>query len=270
MKRLFVIFVCLLLSVSCEAADIEIWNRISLEDTDKQSLDGTVRKIWHVFERAAIDRGLIVKPNYKPFEPESYISVLFDTPLGELSYHGYGLRATSNNEGIENVSFYRISEEGAGELNQVGYFRGRLGEELTYSVSADKKLSDKLRAFDRMRLEAFNSTEVPVEDAVFFFPQISALRLRFNNLYPKDDVPNKQVVFSPGMVHFGAILGTDIFISYWHDLASDRMVWGEISWKTSIGEFVTGEEVGLAQAFFFYMQEMLSKAGMIVPARKPF
>lgn len=287
MRKIFVL--ALLLAALCvfpswkSSAQVqEVWNRISLEDTEERALDETVRKIWEVFDTAARDRGLVIRLNYKPFTPVYRTVMRLDTPLGELAYYGYNLSVIGNDK-AEGLSLSRSTsseEQDSNQENKIGYARGRLGEELAYWMSLKSVESQTLSAWDVLKLESFTpiiapqpdneNPSVSVDDAIFFFPEIKDLKLRFLNLYPKVDEPFREISFSPGRLRFGSLLDTDVSISYWKDVISGRMVAGEVYWKMTFSEFTTGEEVGLANSFFYFMQERLAKAGLIVPAVIPF
>lgn len=264
----------------CSAEVRDFWFHISLRDTDEQSLEASAKKIWEIFSTAARDRGFVIKPNHEPFTPARTTVVRLDTPLGEIAHSGRELVAVSDGVGaLESVTLRRMTDDAVAESTQkhtVGYARGRLAEELVYWESGTTKEARKLSAWDAMRLESFAPVlskhaappSVPTADALLFFPELEGMKLRFQNLYPQDSVPTQKIIFAPGRLRFGSVLDTDILISYWKDLSSHRMVSGSVSWELTLGEFVTGEEIGLAQSFFFLMQERLAKAGLIVPALK--
>ena len=75
-----------------------------------------------------------------------------------------------------------------------------------------------------------------------------------------------KTTYEPGRIRFGSVFDSDVRISFSHNIITGKMVHGEIFWKTTFGEFTTGEEIGLYQSFFYFMQECLAKAGLIAPA----
>lgn len=274
-KIILLLLIALFLFAGRSFAGIDgVWHHVSLEDIAENTLEQTAKRIWRIFEVAAKDRGFVIKPNYKPFEPNVQTIVRLDTPLGELAHNGCILTVRSDSDGkVERVVFSRSSkteESTSTQKNLVGYSRGRLGEELTFWVSEKIAAADQLSAWKTMRLDMLKGPSVAVEDAQYFFPEIADMRLRFINLFPQDRFPFQKIIFAPGRIVFGSILDTDVFISYWKSAASGQMIGGEISWKITFGEFLTGEEIGLAESFFYFMQENLSKAKLITPAKMPF
>lgn len=287
MRKVFVLiflafaFLCGFFAGNSGAEVKEFWYVLSLEDTDAKSLEAAAQKVWHVFETSARTRGLVIKLNHKPSEQKTQTVMRLDTPLGELAHRGVSLFAVSGKNGrVEKVSLRRITksdESNSTRRIQIGYANGRLGETLDYWESENSAESETLNSRGLLNLDLFapiivqqpegHSVVVPVSAAEYFFPEIKDLRLRFNNLYPQNGEPFQFFEFAPGRLHFGSVFNTDVFISYWKDVSSERMVRGEISWEFEFGEFITGEEVGLAQSFFYFLQENLAKAGLIAPAK---
>jgi len=266
----------------------EIWNHISLSYTGVSSRDSKVRDIWKEFEKSSIQRGMIIKHNYQPFVPVTNRIIILDTPAGELAYRNYNLHvATEVVDGkdtrITELTLSKISDKqfpGATREQQIGYANGKLGENILCWAGHKRIIPEKLKASDQLnKLEnfkrsieleysgEFDNRRVPVEDVYYFFPEISKdLKLSFDHLYPQNETPLYKTTYEPGRIRFSSLLDSDVRITFVHNLITGKMVHGEISWKTTYGEFVTGEEIGLSQSFFYFMQESLAKANLIAPA----
>jgi len=274
-------------STACTGEIKEIWNYINVNDTDVDSIDSRTKDIWKEFEKCSMQRGMVIKPNYQPFVPTVNRIIILDTPMEELAYRGYCLRVETEvingkDARIAELTLSKISRTQFPEAvmeQQIGYANGKLGENITYWVKQKKIIPEELKAFDQLKLENFKRSieleysggsdyrRVPVEDVLYFFPEISDdLKLNFDYLYPQNDTPMRRTAFEPGRIRFGSLLNSDVKISFLHNMITGKMIHGEISWKITFGEFVTGEEIGLCESFFYFMQENLAEAGLIAPA----
>ena len=269
----------------------EIWNHISLNDTDVSFIDFKARSIWNEFEKSSIQRGMIIKPNYQPFVPVVNRIIVLDTPAGELAYRKYSLRVETEiidgkDARITELTLSRISDvqfPEAGIELQIGYANGRLGKSVSFWIEQKRIVPEELKAFEQLKkLENFKRSieleysgdidyrRVPVEDVFYFFPEISNLKLNFDYLYPQNDKPMFKTTYEPGRIRFGSLLDSDVRISFVHNIITEKMVHGEISWKTTFSKFTTGEESGLSDSFFYFMQEKLAEANLVAPANVMF
>ncbi|MCL2767117.1 MAG: hypothetical protein FWE49_00075 [Synergistaceae bacterium] len=265
----------------------EIWHHISINDTEVGSIDSKVKSLWKEFEKSSLQRGMLTKINYQPFVPVVNRIIILDTPLKELAYRNYCLRiktevVNGKDVGITEITLTKMSDEYFPEANmeqQFGYANGKLGKKLTFWVDEKKIIPEKLSAFQQVKkMENFkrsieleysgkdDNRRVPVEDVLYFFPELNSVKFSFDNLYPQNDTPMFETTYEPGRIIFGSMLDSDIRISYLHNTITGKMIRGEISWRVTFSEFATGEEYGLSESFFSFMQENLAKAGLIAPA----
>jgi hypothetical protein len=290
-KKLFLLMlslVILFISSAVSAGEIkEIWNHISINNTEFSSIDYKVRSIWEEFEKSSIQRGLVVKPNYQPFVPLISRIIILDTPVGELAIRNYCLRVETevkNGEDVRitEITLSKIFDERFPEATveqQTGYANGKLGGKVTYWLGQKKIIPEKLSALEQLKLENFKRSieldysgdidyrRVPVNDVFHFFPEISNdLKLNFEYLYPQNDRPMFKTTYLPGRIRFGSLLDTDVKISFVHNIITAKMVRGDICWKTNLGKFTTGEEFALCESFFYFIQESLAKENLIAPA----
>jgi hypothetical protein len=231
---------------------------------------------------------MVIKPNYQPFVPVINRIIILDTPAGELAYRNYCLRVETeviNGEDVRitEIILSKISDTKFPEATieqQIGYANGKLGEKKTSWLGQKRIIPEELSALEQLKLENFKrSTEldfsgevdnrrVPMEDVFYFFPEISNdLKINFDYLYPQNDKPMFRSTFEPGRIRFGSLLDTDVKISFIHNIITAKMVYGEISWKTSWSKFTTAEEHALCESFFNFMQECLAKENLIAPAQ---
>ena len=291
-KKLFLFMfslVFLLTSSIVYAGEIkELWNHVSISDTNINSIDSKIKDIWKEFEKSSIQRGMLIKHNYQPFVPIVNRITILDTPAGEIAYNNHCLRIESEiidgkDGNITELVFSRVSETEfpkATMERQLGYAKGKLGESIIYWIEEKRISTEKLRAFEQLKkLENFKRSieleykgenddrRVPLEDVFYFFPEISNdLKLNFGYLYPQNEAPMIKTTYEPGKIRFGSLLNSDVKVTFLHNIITGKMVSGEISWKTTFGEFTTGEEIGLCYSFFYFIQESLSKANLIAPA----
>jgi hypothetical protein len=285
---LIISLVSLFISSAVHADEIkEIWNHISLNNTEFNSIDSTVKSIWSKFENSSIQRGLVVKHNYKPFVPVINRIILLDTPAGELAFRGYSLHIETEvidgeDVRITEVTLSKLSDTKFPEAimeQQFGYANGKLGEKMTYWISHKKLIPEKLSATEQLKFESYKRSieleytgdiddrRVPKDDIFYFFPEISNdFKLNFDYLYPQNDRPMFKATYEPGRIRFGSIINSDVKLTFIHNIATSKMVNGEISWKTAINEFTTGEEFALCESFFYFMQESLANENHIAPA----
>ena len=291
-KELFLFMfsiVFLFFSTTVYAAEFkDIWNHISISDTDINSIDSKIKDIWTKFEISSVQRGMLIKHNYQPFVPIVNRIIILDTPAGEIAYRNYSLRVETKvidgkDANITALTLSRISETEFPEATlkrQFGYVNGRLGASII-SWAAEKKIAtEELSAFEQLKkLENFRRSielefkgdidyrGVPLEDVFYFFPEISNdFKLNFSHLYPQNETPILKTTYEPGRIRFGSLLDSDVKISFYHNIITGKMVYGDICWKTTFTEFTTGEEIGLCESFFYFIQETLSKANLIAPA----
>ncbi|MCL1876140.1 MAG: hypothetical protein FWF87_07800 [Synergistaceae bacterium] len=290
-KTLFLVMLSLVFTFICSAVNANeikaIWNHISLNYTEYSSVNSKAKDIWEKFENSSIQRGLVVKHNYRPFVPVVNRIIILDTPAGELAYRSYYLRIETEvidgkDSHIAEIALIKLSDKQFPEATmeqQFGYKDGKLGEKITYWVSQKSIIPGKLSASDQLKTESFkrsiepefigdiDNRRVPKSDIFHFFPEISNdLKLNFEYLYPQNDKPMMKTTFTPGRIHFGSLLDTDVKISFIHNIATLKMVNGEIIWKTKLSSFTTGEEMALSDSFFNFMQESLAKEEHIAPA----
>ena len=268
----------------------EIWNHISLNNTEYNSIDSKSRNIWEKFESSSIQRGLVVKLNYQPFVPIVNRIIVLDTPADELAYRNYHLRIETEvingkDSRISEITLQKLSDIQFPEATmeqQFGYKDGKLGEKTIYWIAQKSITPENLSAAEQLKLESFkrsieteftgdvDNRRVPKSDIFHFFPEISNdLKLNFDYLYPKNDKPMMKTTYEPGRIRFGSLLETDVKISFIHNLSTLKMVNGEIFWKTTLSKFTTGEELALSESYFNFMQESLAKEDHIAPA-SPF
>jgi hypothetical protein len=281
--------VLLFISSAVYANEIkEIWNHISINNTDFKNIDAKARKIWTEFENSSIQRGMIVKSNYQPFVPLINRIIILDTPTGEIAIRGYCLRVETEVINGEDVRITEITLSKTSETNfpeatierQIGYVNGKLGNKKSCWLGQKTIIPEKLSSFEQLRqLKSFKRSieldysgdiddrRVPKEDVFYFFPEISNdLKVKFDHLYPQNDKPMFRTSYEPGRIRFGSLLDTDVRISFIHNIITSKMVHSEIFWKTTLSKYTTGEELALGESFFDLMQENLAKAELIAPA----
>ena len=268
----------------------EIWNHITISNTEFKQLDLKTRNIWKEFEKSSIQRGMVVKLNYQPFTPAVNRVIILDTPAEELAFRNYRLRVETEvidgkDVRITEITLSKISDTkfpGATIEQQIGYADGKLRNSMTYWVAQSKVIPEKLSALDQLNLENFKRAieldysgpseyrRVPLKDVFHFFPEISKdLKLSFENVYPQNEKPMFKTTYEPGRVRFGSLLDSDVKVSYIHNIVTGKMVHAEISWKTTYSKFTTAEEAALCDSFFYFMQESLAKQDLIAPAIAP-
>jgi hypothetical protein len=280
------------ISSATYAAEIrEIWNHISINNTEFRHIDLKTKNIWKEFENSSIQRGMVVKPNYQPFVPVVNRIILLDTPAEELPYRNYCLRIETEvvdgkDVRITEITLSKISDTRFPEATveqHIGYAGGKLRQSMTYWVTQKRIIPEKLNAFEQLNnLENFKRAieldysgyseyrRVPLKDIFYFFPELSnEIKLNFEYLYPQNDKPMFKTTYEPGRIRFGSLLDSDVKISYMHNIITGKMVHGEISWKTTYSKFTTAEEDALCRSFFYFMQESLAKEGLIAPAIAP-
>ena|GEM_PF-3543398 len=287
---MFMTFLVLLFisSAVCANEIKEIWNHISINNTEFKNIDEKVRSIWIEFENSSRQRGMNIKPNYQPFVPVINRIIILDTPAGEIAIRGYCLRIETEVKDGEDVRITEITLSKTSETRfpeatieqQIGYVNGKLGIKKSLWLGQKTIIPDKLGAFEQLqRLESFkrsieleysgdtDNRRVPKEDVFYFFPEISNdLKVNFDYIYPQNDKPMFRTSYEPGRIRFGSLLDTDIKISFIHNIITAKMVHSEIFWKTTLGRHTTGEELALGESFFELMQENLAKADLIAPA----
>jgi len=265
----------------------EIWNHISLNNAEFKSLDQKTRDIWQKFENSSIQRGLVVKTNYRPFVPVINRVIVLDTPADELAYRKYSLHIETEvinglDTRITELILSKLSDKDFPEATieqQFGYAKGKLGQIIPFWVAQKKIAVKDLSATEQLKLESFKRSieldssgdadkrRIPKSDIFYFFPEISNdMKLNFDYLYPQNDKLMFRTTYEPGRIRFGSLLDTDVKISYIHSIVTSEMLNGNISWKTSINRFTTGEEVALCDSFFYFMQESLASDDYIAPA----
>jgi len=287
-KFMFFLVILFISSAVCANEIKEIWNHISINNTEFNSIDAKVKSIWSEFKSSSKQRGMVIKTNYQPFVPVVNRIIILDTPAGEIAIRGYCLRVeTEVKDGedvrITEITLSKISETkfpGATIEQHIGYANGRLGNKKSLWLGQKTIIPEKLSAFEQTRqLESFKRAieleysgnidyrKVPKEDVFYFFPEISNdLKVNFDHLYPQNDKPMFRTSYEPGLIRFGSILDTDVKISFIHNIITAKMIQGEISWKTTLSNFTTGEELALTESFFNLMQENLAKTNLIAPA----
>ena len=281
--------VLLFISSAVYANEIkEIWNHISINNTEFRNVDAKVRNIWVEFESSSKQRGMIVKPNYQPFVPVINRIIILDTPAGEIAIRGYCLRIETEVVDGEDVRITEITLSKTSDTKfpeatieqQVGYVNGKLGNKKSIWLGQKRIIPEELSAFEQVqRLESFkrsieleysgetDNRRVPKEDVFYFFPEISNdLKVNFDYVYPQNDQPMFRTSYEPGRIRFGSLLDTDVKISFIHNIITAKMIHSDIFWKTTLSTYTTGEELALCESFFDFMQENLAKAELIAPA----